>query len=100
MLWGNHIKDIHSSAFSTLHNLEILNLDANKLEWVNSRWFAPLFNLKELYLSNNCLKTIDSQSFQNLTKLETLEINGPDNDFKYEKNLFAGLEGLEALADI
>ncbi len=97
VLWGNHIKEIHPSAFSTLHNLEILNLDANKLEWVNPRWFDPLFNLKELYLSNNCLKAIPADSFRNLTKLEVLEIKGAHNDFKYQKDLFEGLESLKSL---
>ncbi len=96
-LLGNDIKEIHPSAFSTLHNLEILNLDANRLEWINYQWFTPLFNLRELYLSKNCLKTVDPHSFHNLIKLENLEIDGPENNFKYEKNLLAPLESLETL---
>ena len=94
---GNGIKSISYDAFSTLHRLEVLNLEHNHLETISAKLFDSLFSLKKLYLSHNRLKEIDSQAFEKLTQLEVLGLDGCENKFKYKPNMFKSLRCLKEL---
>lgn len=95
--FSNGIKTISLDAFSTLNNLEILNLEYNRLQSIDDSLFDSLFNLKELYLSNNQLKDIGSSAFHKLENLEILTLFGSENSFKYKPNMFKSLHSLKEL---
>ncbi|CAD5116475.1 DgyrCDS5358 [Dimorphilus gyrociliatus] len=79
----NHIHFLDGEILQPLHDLEILDLSYNELEFVSKDSFLAvtagskyLKRLKRLALNNNRIRTILPQSFMTLSGLEALNIAG------------------------
>lgn len=49
----NRIGQIHMNGFNCLHDLKILDLSQNIIQYVLPHWFWDLLALEELYLKHN-----------------------------------------------
>ena len=58
-----------------MNNLEVLNLDKNKLTIIETNSFQHLSKLKRLILDNNRIKQIETNGFQGLHILEEFKLN-------------------------
>uniref|UniRef100_T1GQR7 TIR domain-containing protein n=1 Tax=Megaselia scalaris TaxID=36166 RepID=T1GQR7_MEGSC len=72
---GSNIVNIEHSTFTTMHTLEVLHLENNKLQTLEGYEFAHLSLLKELYLHNNLLNNIGNSTFAPLVSLQILRID-------------------------
>jgi Leucine-rich repeat (LRR) protein len=92
----NKIEFIEANAFVNLRGLNYLTIANNKLTKIAKNNFNPLFSLTRLNLSNNYISHIENGSFQNLNKLIFLDLSF--NSFKsIENNVFYGLFSLKSL---
>ncbi|XP_068184516.1 toll-like receptor 8 [Antennarius striatus] len=77
---------IHSQAFHSLTELEVLNMGGNSLKHMKATWFERMHKLRDLLLAFNFLFKIVSNEapfLRNLTKLEKLDIS-----FNFEDQLY------------
>ena len=56
-------------------NVEILQMNNNKLKTINNDHFSNLIQLAELYIYSNLINSIEAFSFSQLEKLETLRLD-------------------------
>ncbi|XP_068602384.1 toll-like receptor 8 [Brachionichthys hirsutus] len=69
---------IHSQAFQSLTELEVLNMGGNSLKHMKAPWFERMSKLRELLLPFNLLlKTVSQEApfLRNLPKLENIDIS-------------------------
>jgi Leucine-rich repeat (LRR) protein len=74
-LEDNKISEIESNAFNSLISLQALILSKNRLDYLQRDLFNVLDNLKYLYLSQNNISYIQALQFDNLLKLEVLDLS-------------------------
>ncbi|KAG5673417.1 hypothetical protein PVAND_003467 [Polypedilum vanderplanki] len=90
------INSLKSGTFSSLINLEVLQLGGHQISSISSRIFENLLNLKLLSLKKNKITQIDGQAFTALIKLENLDLS--ENNFNYlPSNVFINLHNIENL---
>ncbi|XP_072513462.1 toll-like receptor 2 [Salminus brasiliensis] len=93
----NRLKMIHEDAFRSQHNLVALDLSSNNLERIASSWFRELKSLKHLDLLGNLYTTLGSSSlFRYLGSLRTLKF-GNLLLKKVKKNVLRGLPQLDEM---
>ena len=95
--WENSgIQQIEPDAFSSLKNLQTLDLNRNKLQTVHWKTFHPLTQLKLLNLSHNMLHDLPENIFEGLEKLEELSL-GFNQLHVIPFQLFASIKYLQLL---
>ncbi|XP_076345606.1 toll-like receptor 2 isoform X2 [Tachypleus tridentatus] len=88
---------LENNSFSTLKNLEYLNLASNPIKSsINRLYFNGLENLKELDLSSSLITKIEDFAFESLKSLERLLLNN-NNIIDLNNNTFHGLTNLTYL---
>ncbi|XP_006875568.1 PREDICTED: toll-like receptor 2-like [Chrysochloris asiatica] len=93
----SRINKIDEDAFSSLGNLEHLDLSYNYLSNLLPSWFRPLSSLRVLNLLGNNYKELGETSlFSHLTNLRTLKL-GSIYISKIQKKDFVGITFLEQL---
>ena len=92
---NNEIKEVASSAFYQLPNLNTVILDDNKIEKLAANVFHKSINLRHLSLNNNGLSEISLNFLWKMTELKSLQLKNNlitqaiDNTlFSYNQNLF------------
>lgn len=75
------VKFIADESLANLCNLEMINLNNNRIEKITERTFNGLSNLRIIYFGKCRINSIQDNSFKCLTKLESLYL--PDVDNKY-----------------
>lgn len=88
---------IKSQSFTFLTNLNLLNLNFNKIQQIPVHSFCGLMNLKELYLSNNELKTFQYGSFMGMENLKLLDLT---NNLLNDSLIFDHLMDLDNLTQL
>lgn len=66
--------ELPNQAFYGLHNLQLLLLNANKIQCIHRNAFNNLTNLNLLSLYDNKIKSIANESFNELINLTTLHL--------------------------
>ena len=89
----NQLSIIDNTLFSSLSNLKNLNLSHNQLSIIDNTLFSSLSELEELDLSHNQLSIIDNTIFSSLLQLETLNLSHNQLSIIY-KNGFSSLFNL------
>ena len=83
--------------FSSLSNLQSLDLSNNKLEYLNETLFNPLKSLKTLNLSSNIkLKTLPTKLFTSLASLTQLDLSKCGLT-RLDQSILKGLTKLEVI---
>ncbi|KAG8442964.1 hypothetical protein GDO86_011690 [Hymenochirus boettgeri] len=75
-LGGNFITNITALDFLHFPQLQRLDLQYNRIQWIHWKAFENLGQLEELYLGNNLLSTLVPGSLAPLRKLKVLNVNG------------------------
>ncbi|XP_063306770.1 TLR4 interactor with leucine rich repeats [Pelobates fuscus] len=75
-LGGNFISDITGLDFQNFPQLQRLDLQYNKIQFIHPKAFEKLSQLEELYLGNNLLPTLAPGALVQLRKLKVLNVNG------------------------
>ena len=73
-LSNNHFTEIED--FINLPNLEIINLDFNKINKIKSNTFTSLNNIVSVSLRFNNIKELNESAFKNLKNLENIILKG------------------------
>ena len=95
-LQGNNLVSL-TSVFKGLTNLEVLDLQDNRLEHFSDDLFQDLYSLKMLHLSNNRLNRLSHSLFRNLENLTYLGLTA--NRLPYlEASIFQSLTQLTRLS--
>ena len=68
----NKIKELDSTLFTGLTNLEWINFNYNKIKHLNSSTFNGLTSLEYIFLINNKIKVIDPLAFNDLLNLKQI----------------------------
>ena len=93
-MYSNSIDTIDSLALSSLVNLELLDLYANRLGYLHEAMFYGCRNLRKLWLNEN---QIEEMTFAGLVKLEELDLSF--NRLKYlNEHFMHGLNNLRKLS--
>ena len=87
--------EIKDDAFSNGINLQVLNLNNNKLTLLIINWFEKLTNLQELYLQHNAFITVPAKVFHYNVKLKMINLN--NNEIEYFLFTLSTLEKLVKL---
>lgn len=72
---GNQLKVIPEHVFSSMIKLELLDLSANKIEFIQHNGFNGLNNLRTLKLTRNHLVKLPAKTFSGTEALEVLLLN-------------------------
>ncbi|KAF5270116.1 hypothetical protein FQA39_LY08528 [Lamprigera yunnana] len=94
----NQISTLNRHSFRGLDNLEILDLQQNKICYIPLGLFEHIMGLKDLNLKGNVLRSFESGTFSGLTNLYS--INLASNDFfEFDPTSLLPLESI-ALLDV
>ena len=97
-LSGVTMKTLKKFALAGLDNLEILNLDHTKIEYIENGVFEHVPNLKYLDLSHNKdLTNINEETIKGLSKLEILNLEYTSKAFISERTPYLNLDSLQEL---
>lgn len=69
------ISRIDRNCFTSLKNIQIINLSGNKIENIEPHTFVGLKKLERIYLNRNRLATINLRHLSNLPRLTYLDIS-------------------------
>ncbi|XP_046576825.1 toll-like receptor 3 [Haliotis rubra] len=93
-LSGNNFSDILGETFSTLTNLNTLDLSRNAGPLSLDDYSFKNLNLKKLTLSSSKLSFVSRKSFNSCKSLKSLDLSNTTRDIPYTKNLTSILHGL------
>ncbi|XP_050094765.1 toll-like receptor Tollo [Anopheles aquasalis] len=74
-LEANRIESIADNAFSDLKNLVALTLSHNRLKRIEQHHFSELYVLNQLYIESNLIESMHGRALENLTNLNDLNLN-------------------------
>lgn len=92
-----HITEIEDDAFAGLHNLSVLLLTGNPLQFLGPRAFQDLPSLHRLVLAETSLSSLDRLPIGHLMTLEELNLSNNDIDSLKLPKYFSQLTRLKRL---
>ena len=92
----NKITEVKNKTFLHLTELQLLNLNNNRIRSLTGDCFQDLSNLEELYLKQNKISVIHSNVFREMKKLRILNLSSNQLRSVSDKT-FDGLSRLEIL---
>ncbi|XP_072015594.1 uncharacterized protein [Amphiura filiformis] len=95
-LHNNSLSRLESSMFEGLTNVQVLTLDANRLQWIDPLLWYELPNLARLNISHNSLYDLRRHAFHNLSDLVSLDVQF-NHLRKIDKSSFADFSNLTSL---